>query len=41
MLAQESFAALDEKQMLVGPLMVPNKLILRIDEDGEEYLRLF
>jgi len=30
-LAKTSFAALDEKQMLVGPLMVPNKLIPRID----------
>jgi hypothetical protein len=29
---------LDEKQMLIGPLMVPNKLIKRIDEDGEYYV---
>ena len=40
-LAKTSFAALDEKQMLVGPLMVPNKLILRIDEDGNEYYVYF
>jgi len=32
---------LDEKQMLVGPLMVPNKLIPRRDEDGEEYMVYF
>ena len=40
-LAKTSFAALDEKQMLVGPLMVPNKLIPRIDEDGNEYYVYF
>ena len=39
--AQESFAALDEKQMLVGPLMIPNKLIMRRDEEGEEYFVYF
>jgi hypothetical protein len=32
---------LDEKQMLVGPLMVPNKLIPRLDENGEEYMVYF
>ena len=36
-LAKTEFAALDEKQMLVGPLMVPNKLIPRIDDEGNEY----
>ena len=36
-----SFAALDEKQMLIGPLMVPNKLIKRLDEDGNEYFVYF
>ena len=36
-LVNRTFAALDEKQMLISPLMVPNKLILRIDEDGEPY----
>ena len=35
--AQESFSALDEKQMLVGPLMKANKLIKRMDDNGEEY----
>lgn len=39
--AQESFAALDEKQMLVGPLMIPNKLIMRRDEEGNEYYVYF
>ena len=36
-----SFAALDEKQMLVGPLMTPNKLIKRLDENNEEYYVYF
>jgi hypothetical protein len=36
-LVNRTFAALDEKQMLISPLMVPNKLILRVDEDGEPY----
>jgi len=35
---QESFSALDEKQMLVGPLMKANKLIKRVNEDGEYYV---
>jgi hypothetical protein len=30
-------AQLAEKQMLIGPLMTPNKLIPRMDVDGEEY----
>ena len=38
---KESFAALDEKQMLIGPLMVPNKLIARRDENGDEYFVYF
>jgi len=38
---EESFAALDEKQMLIGPLMVPNKLILRRDESGDPYYVYF
>jgi len=36
-----SFAALDEKQMLIGPLMIPNKLIPRLDDDGNEYYVYF
>ena len=38
---RETFAALDEQQMLIGPLMVPNKLILRKDEDGNDYYVYF
>jgi hypothetical protein len=40
-LAKTRFAALDEKQMLIGPMMKPNKLIPRIDEDGNEYFVYF
>ena len=40
-LAKTSFAALDEKMMLIGPLMVPSKLILRVDENGDEYYVYF
>ena len=36
-----SFAALDEKQMLIGPLMTPNKLIKRLDDNGDEYFVYF
>jgi len=35
------FAALDEKQMLIGPLMTPNKLIKRLDDNGDEYFVYF
>jgi len=35
--AQFAREELDEKQMLVGPLMTPNKLIPRRDEDGNMY----
>ena len=38
---EESFAALDDKQMLVGPLMKANKLIKRMDDEGEEYYVYF
>ena len=36
-----TFAALDEKQMLIGPLMTPNKLIPRMDENGDKYYVYF
>jgi hypothetical protein len=36
--SEESFSALDERQMLVGPLMIPNKLIKRVNEEGEYYV---
>lgn len=32
-----SFAMDDEKQMLIGPALIPDKLILRLDENDEEY----
>ena len=38
---RETFAALDDQQMLIGPLMKPNKLIPRLDENGEEYFVYF
>jgi len=39
---KHNFAAeLQEKQMLVGPLMTPSKLITRLDENGEEYQVFF
>ena len=37
----QEFSALDEKQMLVGPLMTPNKLIVRKDENGDPYYVYF
>ena len=37
----EKFAALQDKQMLMGPLMVPNKLIPRRDDNDEEYFVYF
>jgi hypothetical protein len=40
-LSNESFSQLDEKQILVGPLMTPNKLIKRRDIDNEEYFVYF
>jgi hypothetical protein len=36
-----TFALQEDKQMVVGPLMIPNKLILRIDEQGEPYYVFF
>ena len=33
----EAFAALDEQQIVIGPLMKPNMLIPRLDENGEPY----
>ena len=41
---REIFAAyesLDEQQIVVGPLMTPNKLIKRVDENNEEYFVYF
>jgi hypothetical protein len=32
-----AFALDDEKRMLIGPALIPEKLIMRLDEDNEEY----
>jgi hypothetical protein len=37
-LLEDAFAAMDDEQVLVGPLMTPNKLIKRRDADGEYYV---
>ena len=34
---KDAFAALDEQQMILGPVMKANKLILRKDENGDPY----
>ena len=39
--ASYSFATIEDKQMLVGPAMIPNKLILRKDEEGNPYYVYF
>jgi hypothetical protein len=39
--SQKFAEVLKEKQMIVGPLMSPNKLILRMDEDGAPYYVYF
>ena len=38
---REAFASLRDKQMLIGKLMTPNKLIPRIDEEGDMYYAYF
>ena len=39
---KELFSALEDQQMIISPLMIPNKLIPRIDEaTGEEYYVYF
>ena len=38
---KQVFSALIDKQMVIGPLMTPNKLIKRIDDEGEEYFVYF
>jgi hypothetical protein len=37
----DKFAALDEQQIVIGPLMKPNMLIPRMDEFGEKYYVYF
>jgi len=39
--ASYAFASIDEKQMVIGPAMVPNKLIVRKDEEGNPYYVYF
>jgi len=39
--ASYAFAAIEEKQMVIGPAMVPNKLIVRKDDEGEPYYVYF
>jgi len=38
---KDHFSELKEKQMLVGPLMTPGKLIPRVDDNGDEYQVFF
>lgn len=38
---KKAFAALKDQQMLVSKLMIPNKLIPRIDENGDMYYAYF
>jgi hypothetical protein len=39
--ASYAFASIEEKQMVIGPAMVPNKLIVRKDEEGNPYYVYF
>ena len=39
--SREGFAAEEDQMMVTGPLMIPNKTILRIDEEGEPYFVYF
>lgn len=34
---QYKFATDDDQQIVVGPMMIPNKLILRVDDEGNPY----
>ena len=36
-----SFSLEEDQQIVVGPLMIPNKLIFRVDENGEPYYVYF
>ncbi len=40
-LLKDMFAALDEQQVVIGPLMKPNMLIPRMDENGDKYYVYF
>jgi hypothetical protein len=39
--ASYAFASIEDKQMVIGPAMVPNKLIVRKDEEGNPYYVYF
>jgi len=38
---KQIFSFIDEKQILVGPLMIPDKLIFRIDEETKEPFHVY
>ncbi len=40
-LSKESFSLDEEQRIVVGPLMIPDKLILRVDENGDPYYVFF
>jgi len=39
--SKETFATIGDQRMVVGPLMIPDKLILRVDNEGEPYFVYF
>jgi hypothetical protein len=39
--SKENFSFEEDKRMIVGPLMLPNKLIFRVDENNEPYYVYF
>jgi len=39
--AKFTFSLNEDQQMVVGPLMIPNKLIFRVDENGDPYYVFF
>jgi hypothetical protein len=40
-LTKETFAQVGDKQVCAGPLMIPNKLIFRVDENNDPYFVYF
>jgi hypothetical protein len=38
---KETFATVGDQRMVVGPLMIPDKLILRVDKEGDPYFVYF
>jgi len=39
--SKESFSLDEDKRLIVGPLMLPEKLILRVDDNGDPYFVFF